>query len=85
MSNNIVPDNNNVSFGYYFLLSENNISSNVRIKSLTALVGRFSLNEGWVNGPERGLKTVLLNPYFKYNAAPDQTPCSVASELDLHC
>ena len=32
-----------------------------KIKVLTALVDRLSLSVGWENGPERGLKTVLLN------------------------
>ena len=33
-----------------------------KIEVLTALIGRLSLNVGWENGPERGLKTVLFNP-----------------------
>ena len=29
------------------------------IKALIALVGRLSLNVGWENGPERGLKKIV--------------------------
>ena len=34
----------------------------IKIKALTALVGRLSLSPGWENGPEWGLKTVSFNP-----------------------
>ena len=48
------------------------------IKALTALVGRLSLSLGWENGPERGIKTVSLNPILpdiKANSAYlDQMP-----------
>ena len=33
-----------------------------QIKALRALVDRLSLNIGWENGPERGLKTVSFTP-----------------------
>ena len=52
-------------------------------------MGQLSLSAGWENGPEQGLKAVLLNlwlPVIKANSAdPDQTPRSVASDLGLHC
>ena len=32
------------------------------IKAPTALVDQLSLNVGWENGPEEGLKTVSFNP-----------------------
>ena len=35
----------------------------IKIKTLTALVGWLSLNVGWENGPEWGLKTISFNPY----------------------
>ena len=34
----------------------------IKIKALTALVGRLSLSVGWENGPEQGLKPVSFNP-----------------------
>ena len=33
-------------------------------KALTALLDRFSLSEGWENGPERGLKTISFTLNF---------------------
>ena len=36
----------------------------IKIKALTALVGRLSLIIGWENDPERGLKTTSVNPQF---------------------
>ena len=54
----------------------------VRIKVLTALVGRFSLSVGWENGPEWELKTVSFNRILtvtKANRAdPDQTSAMFA-------
>ena len=43
------------------------------VKALTTLVGRLSVSVGWVNGPERELKTVSAN-----SADPDQMPGSVS-------
>ena len=34
----------------------------LKIKALTALLGRLSLSVGLENGPEQGLKTVSSNP-----------------------
>ena len=34
----------------------------LKIKALTALVGRLSLSVGWKKDPERGLKTISYKP-----------------------